>query len=157
MNCLEVHELCDKKMFLFSGAPDIIINDKALLVGGQCNDMDDDYLTSGDELVENSMQRNPLQGAYTGSLPEKVGEVFGGLHMLLICRILKTLRKDKRIRGRYEVKGSLLDKMCGVIHCSLGVELTAGTSSLMFKTGVYEGSLSPAKLCSHIQMNVGFS
>ena len=92
------------------------------------------------------MQRNLLQGA---SLPE----VFGGLHMLLICRILKTLMC---IRGRYEVKGSLLDRMCGVIQCSLGVELTAGmTSRLMFKTNVYEGSLSPAKLCSHIQMNVG--
>ena len=59
-------------------------------------------MTSGDELVENSMQRNPLQGAYTGSLPEKVGEVFGGLHMLLIW---KTLRKNKCIREKYEVKG----------------------------------------------------
>ena len=53
------------------------------------------------------------------------------------------------------MRGSLLDKMCGVIHCSLGVEITEGVpSSLMFKTVVYEGLLSPAKLCSHIEINI---
>ena len=45
--------------------------------------------------------------------------------------------------------------MCGVIHCSLGVEITERVpSSLMFKTVVYEGLLSPAKLCSHIEINI---
>jgi len=57
-------------------------------------DVSESSLSSEDELVENSNQRNPLQGAVYSALPEEV-EVFGGLHMLLVCRILKTYASRK--------------------------------------------------------------
>ena len=48
----------------------------------------------------------------------------------------------------YELRGSLVDKMCGVVQCSFGVNITEGMPlRLNFKTNVYEGALLPSKLC----------
>ena len=75
------------------------------MVASHRDGVSESSFSSEDELVENSNQQNPLRGAVYSTLPE-------GLHMLFVCRILKTLRKNKSIR-KYEMRGSLLDKMCG--------------------------------------------
>ena len=64
LNCLEVKEISDKFFFLFRGAPDVIINDKTIMVVGKR--VDDDSLTSEDELVENSMH---AETTFTGCIP----------------------------------------------------------------------------------------
>ena len=64
LNCLEVKEISDKIFFLFRGAPDVVINDKTIMVVGKR--VDDDSLTSEDELVENSMH---AETTFTGCIP----------------------------------------------------------------------------------------
>ena len=85
---LGVIKSCSANYFLFRGSPDIVIGNKHLanlgISGSTANDS-----SSEDELIENSHQRPPMQGAALHELPEKVGEVFGGLHLLLVSKILK--------------------------------------------------------------------
>lgn len=68
--------------------------------------------TSGDEdlTVENSWQKTPLKGILAQHLPEKLGEVLTGLHMLLVSKIYRKIRKGKNIHCQFKVKGVLLDK-----------------------------------------------
>lgn len=42
------------------------------------------------------------------SKPEKLGEVFAGLHILLVCQILKRIAKEKSLESECSVKGSML-------------------------------------------------
>ena len=58
--CLGVGDISHKYIFLFGGAPDVIINHKGIMVGGK-RDEDDYYSTSEDEVVENSLQRPALR------------------------------------------------------------------------------------------------
>ena len=81
-------ELGSANYFLFRGSPDIVIGNKHLANLGICGSTSNDS-SSEDELIENSHQRPPMQGASTFELPEKVGEVFGSLHILLVSKILK--------------------------------------------------------------------
>ena len=47
-------------------------------------------MSSGeDSVLENSFQRNPIHGFSDSALPEKVGELFAGLHILLVAKILR--------------------------------------------------------------------
>ncbi len=64
------------------------------------------------------------------------------MHILLICRILKTLAKKKPIDVKHKVQGILLDKVCGMVHCSLSVEMRdREASGLKFYIVDYEGGL----------------
>ena len=79
---LGVKEIGAANYFLFRGSPDIVIGNKHLAnLGITSNDS-----SSEDELIENSHQRPPMQGASIFELPEKVGEVFVGLHILLVSK-----------------------------------------------------------------------
>ena len=153
LKCLGVQDVAASNgYFLFRGAPDIIINQKgSVTIGGTLED------GSEEELIENSFQRPPLSGADYSCLPEKLGEVFAGLHILLICRILKRLAKKKPIDREHKVKGILIDKVCGVVHCSLSVDMKDREEShLNFNMMDYgRGLLTPSQLCSHIKTLAG--
>ena len=58
-------------------------------------------------------------------MPLMWGKVFAGLHIhvLLLCQILKRLAKNKSILRKYKRKGMFIDKVCGVVHCSVSVEV----------------------------------
>ena len=82
----------DSKLFLFRGAPDVVIRKNTSVTTGGREVLSDSQDSSEDELVENSFQRPPIHGFHhcvpPPPSPEKLGEVFEGLHILLVCRHL---------------------------------------------------------------------
>ena len=136
--------------FLFRGSPDIVIGNKHLANLGISGSTSNDS-SSEDEIIENSHQRPPMQGASIFELPEKVGEVFGGLHILLVSKILKRIQKGKAIDSKYEVKGLLIDKLCGSILCVLKLEISEGESVMeLCLTNYARGILKPSRLCTEV-------
>ena len=107
---------CDAKCFIFRGFPDIIIHNRcAAVVGGSVQQHAMEGLDDGsvqqhglnassdeDSIVENFYQKPPLSGYTNDSPPEKVGEVFTGLHILLVAKILRKIHKGKSIRWKFE-------------------------------------------------------
>ena len=83
-------------------------------------------------------------------LPKKIGEVFAGLHILLVSTILS---QRASIFEELTVQGILIDRVCGAFHCLLSVEMKAGQQApLKSQVMNYSGSfLSPSLLCAHIR------
>ena len=149
---LGVKEIGSANYFLFRGSPDIVIGNKHLANLGISGSTSNDS-SSEDELIENSHQCPPLQGASIFELPEKVGEVFGGLHILLVSKILQ---KGKAIDSKYEVKGLLIDKLCGSILCVLKLEISEGEAVMeLCLTNYARGILEPSQLCTEVKTLVG--
>ena len=148
-----------KEFFLFRGAPDVLIKKKkatCTMVMSQVMSLcesegsDDSPDVS---VIEDSFQRTPRRPATSSGLPEKVGELFAGLHIILVSKFLKKLLKSKSITDKKrEVKGILIDKICGVIQCTLAVKMEEGRgSTLEWKVVDYSGEiLTPTCLCSHV-------
>ena len=112
-------------------------------------DEDEDAESSGDE---NCHPRTPLHGLSSIDPPEKVGKLFASLHILLVSKILRKVHRGKEIHRKFEVKGLLVDKMCGVIYCLLYVEMRNGESRLKLDMKNYIGcALTPESLCYHIR------
>ena len=102
--------------------------ERSVTLGGSPEDNCD---SSEDELTENSFQRPPM---WRDSLfsARNVRQSFRRPAHLLICRILKTLAKNKPIDGKHKVQGILHDKLCGVVqhvHCANVCEMQSSTSS----------------------------
>ena len=151
LNCLSVGHFAYADSFLFRGAPDVVIGKKRSVSIGLSGSTQDDS-SSEEELLENAYQRPPMQGAASLSLPEKIGEVFAGLHIVLVSRILKRIAKNKAINVEHKVQGILIDKMCRAIHCWLSVEMRDGEASLHLTVTDYAGCLLDAsQLCSQIK------
>ena len=113
--------------FLFQGAPDILIHHSYTLVNSSNIDLDSS--TSEDEAVENCHQRPPLKANDGVGLPEKTGEIFAALYILLVSKILRKIIKGKNIERKSEVKGLLVDKILSGVECSLSVEMRKGAAS----------------------------
>ena len=107
-----------------------------------------------ESLVENAHQRHPMKGAYHAAFPEKLGEVFAGLYILLVSKILRQLTKPTDPFIKFQVQGLLIDKLCGGYHCTLSVELKDGASSkfIFAITKHHNGSLDPGTLCSLVRI-----
>ena len=99
-----------------------------------------------EELVENSRQPHPMQGVDTSAFPEKLGEVFSGLYILLVSKILRNIDKRKDVHREFKVEGLLVSKEYGGIHCILSVHLKDGASDLHFKVTAYNKILEPSSL-----------
>lgn len=96
-------------------------------------------------------QRPRLQGASKWEPPEKIGEVFAGLHDLLVCRILRKILKKKPIKTKYEVNGLLIDEVCGSIRCTLKLDMKEGESNFQLDLADYTGQLlTPGQLWKQI-------
>jgi hypothetical protein len=146
LKCLDVGEIAVPDHFLFRGSPDIVIGKNIAATLGTTGHEEQE---SEDDLVENTYQRNSLQGKCPGTVPEKVGEVFAGLYILLVSKILRNLAKQKAVLSEFTVQGILVDKVCGGLHCILSVQLKDGASALNFTvTAYYDGLLEPSLLCS---------
>ena len=74
--------------FMFRGAPDILIHRNAALLTPSSSDINAHDLN---ESSENSFQKPPLVGADESSLPQKVGELIAGLHILLVSKIWRSI------------------------------------------------------------------
>ena len=60
---------------------------------------------------------------------EKVGEVYAGLYILLVSKLIHRISKKKSVDKVYKVKGLLVDRMTGLIHFSLTYNSFNSTSS----------------------------
>ena len=135
--------------FLLRGAPDIIINSDKLI--STPNPGIEEEESSGDEttLIENSHQPTKLK-SYLTDLPEKVGEVYAGLYILLVSKLIRRISKKKSVDKVYKVNGLLVDRMTGLIHCSL--TYNSFNSPLKFEAIKYVGSvLAVHNLCMHLR------
>ena len=152
---LKVQEISQHHNFLFRGAPDVLIGKKNIGVSGLSNHPDPDISDiSEDDLLENSLQPNPMMPIQPGFPPEKVGEVFAGLHILLVSKILRNVYKKRDLHRVFKVQGILIDKVNGGVHCILSVQLKEGTSSLNFQVRncCGQGFLDASCLCSLLHL-----
>lgn len=168
--CLGVEQIATRHFYLFHGAPDILIGRKRMVSIGTVataehqslrKDMAEEVQAastpraddqSEDELLENSYQRFTLKGETKVDLPEKLGEVYAGLYILLVSKILKQLQKNKTIYCKYKIRGMLIDKVCGAIHCQICIVLMEGIAcETVFQLEDCSGMLLDAELlCAHI-------
>ena len=138
--------------FLFTGSPDIVIGKRQCVSTSHTTDSEEDS-SSSNELIENAHQSNPMKGKYRQAYPEKLGEVFGGLHILLVSKILRSITRQKSVRREFRVTGYLIHKTSGGICCHLGVDLKNGVSALKFSViRTLNGFLEPNHLCALLHM-----
>lgn len=145
-NCLRVQDIAIKDLFLFRGSPDIVIGKKTAVNAAQLRESSS---SEEEELVENSRQPTPMQGKDEAGFPERLGEVFACLHILLVSKILRNIGKQKAILREFKVRGMLLSKVFGGIQCVLRVQLKKNESSdLLFQLTAYNDLLEPSSLCT---------
>ena len=136
--------------FLLRGAPDIIINSDKLLDTPNPGIKEDESSEDETTLIERSHQPTRLKSSGT-ELPEKVGEVFAGLYILLMSKIIRRISRKKSVDKVFKVDGLLIDKLTGLIHCSL--ICNSFNSPLKFKVIHYVGSLLTVNnLCMHLKV-----
>ncbi len=140
-------ELAREKHFLFTGSPDIVINRQRTVVSSSSSHVEVDSNSDEDSLVENSRQPYPMQASDKFGPADKIGEVFGGLYILLVSKILRKIRKEKAVHRKFEVKGLLLGKAHGGDHCILRVDFKDGISNLHFDMTTFDTHLGPDTLC----------
>ncbi len=135
-----------------SCSPDIVITKKIAISSGAHKatvSLADESCSSGDDsFVENSRQPNPMQGSDGLDPPEKIGEVFGSLYVLLVSKIMRNVHKGKAVHKTFKVKGLLLSKKHGgTTPCILSVDLKEGISTLDFQATTSLTVLAPETLC----------
>ena len=102
-------------------------------------------------MIENTRQVLTLSAA-TG-LPEKLGQLFAGLHFILVAKILRKLQKGKTVDRIFKVQGLFLDKVCATMDLSLSVDMTAQDTPLEIEAYVnhkFGSILKPEMLCAYI-------
>ena len=138
--------------YLFRGAPDIIIEKKIVIVNSAGPDSTLDCDSSDEMAVENTNQRPPLKTGEGRLEPEILGELLAGLYILLVSKVLRRIVKEENIDKRYEVKGLLIDKVCGVVRCSLCMNIQGGFGKFYYYiTDCNRGVLTSDILCNHLQ------
>ena len=151
MDFLNVSGLCDRNCFLFRGIPDIILQNKGIVMNARDRDEDGDTCSSSesdlDATVENSWQRNPLKGASDTLPSQKLGEVIAGLYILLVAKIVRRINKKKNFHKLFKVRGVLIDKACMAVGCTLTVDLTHSISELNVTMCDYLGHYNTRNLC----------
>ena len=100
--------------FLLRGAPDILVRKNSSVYSSSSGipiiETDFENSSIDDGILEMSHRpRNPMKGAIFSFPPEKLGEVFAGLHILLSSKILRTIKKSKTINRKFSV--------CGLLSC----------------------------------------
>ena len=116
-----------QECFIFQGFPDIIIHRRCTAVasgGASASAGASEDGSDEDSTIENS-QRSNLTGRDITAPPEKLGEVFAGLHVLLVAKILRKKLKGKNMYQKFEVKGVLIDKVTATVLCCLSVDLSS--------------------------------
>ena len=91
---------------------------------------------------------------------DKLGELIAALHAALVCKALRKITKQKEIKEvDISVKGILIDKIIGCIHCNVTGKVSKPENSpcsVKIKiTDVYGSQLSPETLCAGLEMLIG--
>ena len=110
-------------------------------------------ISSEEDLIETSYQRPQLVGADVLLLPVKTGDVIGGLHLLLVSRILKKMEEEKPMQKLHKVSGLLIDKIGGTVLCELSVDFKESGSSLytLLIRDFTCGMVTPKYLCTQLK------
>ncbi len=93
-----------------------------------------------DSIVENSRQ---MQAQDKVGPPDKIGEVFGGLYVVLVSKVLRRIFKGKDIAKKFRANGLLLGKEHGGTLC---IDLKVGISKLV------DTNLGPDTLCPLLRL-----
>ena len=152
--------------YIFHGVPDLLVKKKRVIcattrmstevgadVTAQSSKEASEDDSSGDEclMVELSWKRNPMKNAVGYCYPEKLGELLAALHFAMVSKLLRKISKGKHIH-EYSVRGLLLDKILGSIHCKLTCK---GNEVRKFFIEVHDASgevLTPQSLCYNLQV-----
>ena len=65
-------------------------------------------------------------------LPEKTGEVVAGLHLFLVCKVLRKIEEEKLLQKQHKVTGLLIDKVGGAV-----IYIYVNSISTLKKIGVH--------------------
>lgn len=149
-------DLALERHFLFTGSPDIVINKRTAILSSSSQSQEVDVSSSSDEdscsLVENSRQPYPMQAFNKCDPPDKIGEVFGGLYILLVSKILRKIGKGKAVHREFKMKGLLVGKAYGGDRCILRVDFKDnGISKLDFDVTTFDTYLGPDTLCKLLE------
>ena len=113
----------DLSVYPFKGTPDILIHKSAIVMGQnkEMEDTTDTESSSADEAIEASLQRNPMKSSKhpTYNMPEKMGELLGCLHFLLVSKMMRRITKNRKEDEPCRIRGLLLDKIAGGVQCEL--------------------------------------
>ena len=158
------------RMYLFQGAPDVILTvKKEARFCIRDSDTDDDDMDSvihvitvypldsnsdtseDDGVIE--MARASIPMAEVVPLPEKVGQLVAGLHFLALAKIMRNLVVSNHIIKTAIVKGILVDKSNGVIHCQLVAKVSTAIAPVSIEVFYTDrnGSLNTSFLCRSFQ------
>ena len=85
--CLQVGGIARTGQLLFRGCPDVVIGKKRSVSAAQVEESASS--SEEEELVENTLQSHPMRGQHEDAFPEKVGEVFAGLYIVLVSKVLR--------------------------------------------------------------------
>ena len=92
---------------MFRGAPDIIIQRNPVVTVGA--EDEEEQSSSSDDVVENSRQTNPLEPGGIAQLPnKKISELLGSLHFILVSKILRKIKNNKKVQRDFTVNGLLI-------------------------------------------------
>ena len=128
-------ELCKglvPDVFMFHGAPDILIT-KSRHVNNAESLCDYSSLSDNEDIsIENCLQRPPIKHDDSG-LPEKIGEVLAASQFLLVCKVIRKLRKGKALTN-LTIKSMLVNKIAGIICCTVtGSVVRPSEKKIVFK------------------------
>ena len=127
------------RMFLFQGAPDIILSakKKVIPISGESDQSEDDtddmivdvvteyQLESNSDSCEEDKviecARGPIPTTQVNLLPEKAGQLIAELHFIAVAAIVRNLVKGRHLVKFVKVKGIIIDKVNGIFRCELTV------------------------------------
>jgi len=148
--------------FIFRGAPDLILTKTRIVCATARMSTDttanEDDSSEDDCIMELAWQRNPMKNASGFCYPEKLGELVAALYFTIVCKVIRRLCKGKPVQKECTVRGLLLDKILGSIHCKLTCKPCRenGVRRLFIDVSDASGEvLTPQSLCHNLQYLLG--
>jgi len=105
--------------------------------------------------IEVCLQRPPLKSMLLDT-PEKLEALMASLYVLLVCKLIRRILNGKIfIKQVVVVKGSLVDKILGAIHCEIIGEISQLDDLNHIKVNIYDAfgrQLDSKTLCGHLEL-----
>ena len=157
------------RMYLFHGAPDMVLTVKKTNVSIMDSDTDDDNmdsivhvvtiypLDSGSNTSEDDgvieMARATVPMTEVVPLPEKIGQLVAELHFIALAKIARNLVNCNCIMKTVKVKGILVDKSNGIVDCKLVAKASTATAPVLIEVTCVDrnGLLCSSALCRSCQ------
>ena len=146
--------------FIVHGTPDILLKkDTHISTSTVITDSSSNHEDESCPL-ELCLQRHPLKTnvMYT---PEKLGELIACSYILLVCKLIRRISNEKPVNEPAVVKGLLIDKIVGAIHCEVIGKVSQPNEDSRIQVNIYDAcgrQLDPPTLCYHLELlNTSYS